>query len=101
MRNDRDSGTRQLVDLLEARLAEVRATLDRLAEERAKAIDTFTQQRDFVREAIEQAITKFRAEEIVRLWESLTAAHEQIVRIREEQRAETVAAERPATEKLH
>jgi hypothetical protein len=55
--------------------------------------------RELVLEAIEQAIARLRAEEIVRLWASVTAAHEAIVSIREEQRAQAVGSE--PTAKLH
>jgi len=107
MRDDHDSGhhaARQLIEMLELRLAEERTMIERLAEERARifeAIDALAQQRDFVREAVEQAIAKLRAEEIVRLWASVTAAHTAILGIQKDRLAEVVASERPAAAKLN
>ena len=107
---------------LEQRLEEERAAVfDALAETVTDALATINdaltqamaQQRKFALEAIEQAIAKLRSErdttsqspelrsELLRIWTSLTAAHEAIVNIQQERRAEIVAAERPATAKLN
>jgi hypothetical protein len=60
------------------------------------------------REVLGEAIARLRSErddsrnaEFVRLWASITAAHEAIVGIQKERLAEIVASERPAAAKLN
>jgi hypothetical protein len=103
-----DSGEQRRREIL----AEARDMLERrLAQERTlivDAIETLAQALNQQREVVGEAIARLRSErddsrsaEFVRLWASITSAHEAIVAIQKDRLAETVARERPAAAKLN